>query len=94
MVARGISMFTLVGLLGVKSVSVVLGYDVFMKLISPLLDQGYQLLVDNFYTSPILLKNIFLRQTPATGTISENRKGFPTKMKEENPGPKESNEVP
>ena len=58
-----------------------LGYDVVMKLIDPLLDQGYQLFVDNFYTSPILLKNLFLRQTPATGTITENRKGFPTKMK-------------
>ena len=30
--------------------------DVFMKLIATFFDQGYQLFIDNFYTSPILLK--------------------------------------
>ena len=67
-VTRGISMFTLVGLRDVK-------------LIDPLLDQGHQLFVDNFYTSPILLKNLFLEQTPETVAITENHKGCPTKIK-------------
>ena len=58
-----------------------LGYDVVMKLIDPLLDQGHQLFVDNFYTSPILLKNLFLEQTPETVAITENHKGCPTKIK-------------
>ena len=58
-----------------------LGYDVVMKLIATLLDQGYQLFIDNFYTSPILLKHLFLRNTTATGTITEKRKGFPDTMK-------------
>ena len=58
-----------------------LGYDVVMKLIATLLDPGYQLFIDNFYPSPILLKHLFLRNTTATGTIIEKRKGFPDTMK-------------
>ena len=58
-----------------------MGYDVVMKLIATLVDQGYQLFTDNFYTSPIFLKHLFLRNTTATGTITEKRKGFPDTVK-------------
>jgi len=35
-----------------------LGYDV-MKLIQPLFNQGYHLYIDNFYTSAVLVKDLF-----------------------------------
>ena len=54
-----------------------LGYDVVMQLMESFLDQGYHLYLDNFYTSPQLLHDLFLLATPATGTVKMNKKGFP-----------------
>ena len=54
-----------------------LGYDVVMRLMRPFLHQGYHLYVDNFYTSFPL----FAQGVPATGTISEKRRGFPYALK-------------
>lgn len=59
-----------------------LGYDVVMKLISPYLNQGYHLYVDNFYTSVTLFKDLFTRGVGATGTIRENRRDFPENLKD------------
>ena len=39
-----------------------LAYDVVMKLITPLLHQGYHLYIDNFYTSVKLVKDLLLAQ--------------------------------
>ncbi|XP_048587509.1 piggyBac transposable element-derived protein 4 [Nematostella vectensis] len=58
-----------------------LAYDVVMKLLSPLLNQGYHLYCDNFYTSVTLINDLFLVETPATGTAAENRRGFPEELK-------------
>ena len=58
-----------------------LGYDVVMRLVTPLLNKGYHLFFDNFYTSPKLIKDLFEQQTPSCGTVAENRKGFPECMK-------------
>lgn len=58
-----------------------LGYDVVMRLMYPLLNQGYHLFVDNFYTSVTLFKDLFSRGVPATGTILETRKDFPASLK-------------
>lgn len=58
-----------------------LGYDVVMRLINPLLNQGYHLFFDNFYTSVLLIKDLFGLGTPACGTTCENRRGFPLSMK-------------
>lgn len=58
-----------------------LGYDTVMRLMTPLLNQGYHLYFDNFYTSVKLVKDLFLVGTPSTGTAAENRKGFPDSMK-------------
>ena len=58
-----------------------LGYDVVMRLMQPFLHQGYRLFVDNFYTSVHLVKQLFEQGVPATGTISENRRGFPANLK-------------
>lgn len=58
-----------------------LGYHVVMKLMQPLLNQGYHLFIHNFYTSVKLLNDIFVNGPPACGTITENRKGFPESLK-------------
>ena len=50
-------------------------------LVTPLLNKGYHLFFDNFYTSPKLIKDLFEQQTPSCGTVAENRKGFPECMK-------------
>ncbi len=54
-----------------------LSYDVVMELMQPFLNQGYHLYLDNFYTSPQLVRDLFLQGTPCTGTVKVNRKDFP-----------------
>ena len=51
-------------------------------LIEPLLDKGYHLYFDNWYTSITLFKFLFERSTLACGTIRINRKGFPEPVKQ------------
>ena len=58
-----------------------LGYDVVMKLMQPFHHQGYHLFFDNFYSSVVLLKDLFDLGVLATGTIRENRKEFPENLK-------------
>jgi len=58
-----------------------LAYDVIIKLITGLTNQGYHLYFDNFYTSVKLIKDLFQYCIPATGTAAENRRGFPQSMK-------------
>ena len=54
-----------------------LGYSVVMGLVTPLINQGYHVFFDNFYTSVKLVNELFLLKTPSCGTVAENRKGFP-----------------
>ena len=42
-----------------------------------LLDHGYHVYTDNYYTSPELLKELYLRSTFGAGTCRKNRKGLP-----------------
>ena len=58
-----------------------LAYGVVMKLMQPLINQGYHLYFDNYYTSVKLVKDLFTLMIPATGTAAENRRGFPFSMK-------------
>ena len=58
-----------------------LGYDVVVKLMQPYLSQGYQLFVDNFYTSVPLFKMLFTQGVTVTGTIIETRRNFPAVLK-------------
>ena len=59
-----------------------LGYRVVMKLMKNLLNQGYHVFFDNFYTGVDLLNKLFSEATLATGTILQSRRNFPPELKE------------
>lgn len=52
-----------------------LGYDVVMGLMHDLLNQGYHLYIDNFYSSPKLFQDLFTVGCFCTGTVRDNRIG-------------------
>ena len=56
--------------------------EVVADLIQPLLDKGYHLYVDNWYTIVTLFKYLFEHSTLARGTICSNRKGYPEPVKQ------------
>ena len=61
-----------------------LGYEVVMSLSKQLLNQGYKLFTDNFYTSVKLFEDLLQNKTSACGTILLNRKGIPASLKNVN----------
>lgn len=46
-------------------------------LVKPFLGKGHCLYIDNFYTSPRLVKHLLEHNTHVCGTVSSNRKNFP-----------------
>lgn len=66
-------------------------YDVVFDLLTQagLLNKGYHLFVDNFYTSPTLADHLFSNDTLLTGTLRSNRKGVPAVIKAAKPKEKE-----
>jgi hypothetical protein len=52
-----------------------------LELAHDLLDKGYCLYPDNWYTCPKLEDNLCTRKTDAVGTIRANKKEFPDFMK-------------
>lgn len=61
-----------------------LSYDSVMRLLDlPLLGKGYQVYMDNFYTSPGLLLDLLDKKTLACGTIRSHQQGFPRTMTNE-----------
>ena len=57
-----------------------LGYRVVMDLMESYRMKGHCLFIDNFYTSPKLLRDLLLAGTYCTGTIKANRKNFPKEV--------------
>ena len=57
-----------------------LGYDVVMSLIKPYCLHGYSLYLDNFYTSPILVSDLYKKKVHCTGTLDPKRKGVPSEI--------------
>ena len=58
-------------------------HAVVVKLMSncSLLNKGYHLTTDNFYTKPKLAQDLFLQKTYLTGTVRANSKGLPDRFK-------------
>lgn len=54
-----------------------LAHDVVMKLLQPYWFQGYEVFVDNFYTSQILFQHLLSVEVCATGTLRTDRRGVP-----------------
>lgn len=52
-----------------------------LSLIKPLLNKGYCLTTDNFYTSPELSQILIENKTDIYGTVKPNRKGMPPLLK-------------
>ena len=53
-----------------------------MKLVTPFKGQGYNVIFDNFYTSPALLHACKENGIGATGTLNTNRRGVPVPVKQ------------
>ena len=58
-----------------------LTYDLVIRLLEPLLDQGYTLFTDNYYTSQALATTLLQCNTHLVGTVRSNRTGFPAALK-------------
>lgn len=57
--------------------------DVVMRLMDPLLDKGFHLFTDNYYTCPALYQQLVSRDTMCTGTVRSNRLGMPKDLAKE-----------
>ena len=57
-----------------------LSFDVVTELIAPFAFQGYEIYIDNFYTSPVLLEHLLDYGIVATGTLNVSRKNVPSEV--------------
>lgn len=57
------------------------GSKVVLELMAPILNQGYCVTMDNWFSSPDLYEKLCKTQTDAMGTLRQNRKGVPSEIK-------------
>ena len=57
-----------------------LSFDVVMELIEPYVFQCYELFIDNFYTSPVLLEKLLEYGIVGTGTLNVTRRNVPREV--------------
>lgn len=57
-------------------------HELVMRLMGPLLGQGYCVYVDKFYTSGPLFEELFQNATLAVGTVWSGRQGYPKELKD------------
>ena len=57
-----------------------LGYDVVVSLMQEYQSQGYSLYIDNFYTSPTLVSDLYDLGVHVTGTLDCTRTGVPAEI--------------
>lgn len=55
--------------------------DLVISMMAGLLDKGYHLFMDNWYSSPALFTALFRRRTHACGTVRTNRMNMPRDLK-------------
>ena len=55
-------------------------YHTVMRLLENHLGQGYCVFMDNYYSSPILYKDLVSNGTDAVGTVISNRKNYPSQQ--------------
>jgi hypothetical protein len=53
---------------------------VVLQLLTPLLNQGYRVIMDNWFSRPDLYHKLCSEQTDAVGTFRQNRKAFPAEI--------------
>ena len=58
-------------------------YDVVATLMKDFENKGYTVNTDNYYTSPILYKDLLEKGIYANGTVRKNRKHFPEDLLQE-----------
>ena len=56
--------------------------SIVLRLIAPMLNQGYTLGVDNFYTSPKLIDVLIANQTDCIGNVRFNQKKALSRIEE------------
>ena len=57
---------------------------VVFDLMEPYLDKGHKLFTDNFYSSPMLFKKLYEKNTLACGTVWQDRQGMPKNLQAKN----------
>ena len=58
--------------------------ELVLSMMGTLLDKGYRLFCDNWYSSPALFSELFKRKTHACGTVRSNRRDMPNLKLERN----------
>ncbi|CAL4102857.1 unnamed protein product, partial [Meganyctiphanes norvegica] len=53
---------------------------VVLKLLGKFLSRGHVLYIDNWYTSPLLARELFLKDTGVCGTVKKRRKHMPNQV--------------